>query len=213
MTGPKLAMIVGGVAVVAAGATAFNASERDDGDAAGHATASQEDARSAPSGSASRARVRGCAGRIEGSVEPPNRDATVIGPVRFADLARSYRYSSRHPRTPLKAVAVVRPGSRVTLVVPDEQRSWLKVGYNSPRGAEAPLQACRHFRSRRAQQRECRWGTQLACRSAPTLFSGGFGVRFDQAPERGRCAELIVRVRGEGRQRREYLFKPRRPCK
>jgi hypothetical protein len=206
----KPAMIVGAVAVVVVGATALIASEPSDTDRAPRGVAEAKEPAAAES--PPRARVRGCAARIEGSVEGPNRDATVIGPVRFPDLAASYRYSSAHPRTPFKAVAVLRPGSRVRLVIPEEQRSWLSIGFNSVKPGEAALQACRHFRSERARRRECRWGRQTACRSGPTQFSGGFRIRFAQAPERGRCAELIVRVRGEERQRRKYLFKPLPRC-
>jgi hypothetical protein len=210
MAGRKLAMIAGAAAVVVVGGTALIASESSDTERAPRGVAEAKEPAAAES--ASRARVRGCYGRIEGSVEGPNRDATVIGPVRFPDLAANYRTVSAHPRIPFKAIAVLRPGSSVRLVVPEEQRSWLSIGYNVVKPGVAALQACRHFRSRRAQRRECRWGAQTACRSGPTLFSGGFGIRFAQAPERGRCAELIVRVRGEERQRRKYLFKPRPRC-
>src|ERR687895_774528 len=128
MAGRKLGLIVGAVAVVVVGATALIASEPSDTERASRGVAEAKEPVAA--GSQSRARVRGCYERIEGSVEGPNRDATVIGPVRFPDLAANYRYVSEHPRAPFRAIAVLRPGSRVRLIVPEEQRSWLDIGFN-----------------------------------------------------------------------------------
>lgn len=155
-----------------------------------------------------RAAIWGCDKRIGAVVEPPGHGDTTIGPVAFKDLPQSYRYSSRHPRTPIKAVAVLRPGARVTLAIPLRQRDWLSMGYGAGRSGKVSLQACRHFRSRRARRSECGNWDHTACISGPTLFSGGFGVRFRQAPRRGRCAELIAWVKGEDQPLRRYLFDP-----
>jgi hypothetical protein len=107
----------------------------------------------------------------------------------------------------MKSVAVLRPGARVTLVIPRTQRRWSRLGYGARSGV-ITLQACRHLKSREARRRE-RGSREAACATDPTLFAGGFGVDFDHAPKRGRCAELIVWVQGMKRPLRERLFAPR----
>jgi hypothetical protein len=170
--------------------------------------------RSAPEGDTSQAEgspadlVEGCKDRIEATLDPPDQKDTVIGPVAFTELPDAYRYVRRHRGEPLKAVAILRAGADVRLVVPRSQRAWLKVGYGARRG-RTRLQACRHRASRQAREKECGWAPFRACTRGPTLFSGGFAVAFDRAPHDGECAELIVRVRGSGRPLRKYLFDPR----
>src|ERR671921_1497381 len=91
------------------------------------------------------------------------------------------------------------------------RRSWLKLVYDFPgfKGTRvARLQACRRFKTVAAQRRECRWRPLLACRWRYTQFNGGFGVDFVNAPKRGLCAELVVRVRGRAEPLRRYLFHP-----
>jgi hypothetical protein len=149
--------------------------------------------------------VRGCDQRIDGYVTQPGSEDTVVGPVAFKELPGAYRWSVRHPKVPIKSVAVLRPGARVTLVVPPAQRPWLKLGYGG-KSAAVTLQACRHSRSRAARRRDCGLLGGTACSTGPTLFPGGFGVDFRQAPQRGRCAELIVWVEGEKDPRRQPLF-------
>jgi hypothetical protein len=155
------------------------------------------------------ATVRGCDSRIDGYVPPPEPHDTVIGPVAFKELPGSYRWSLRHPKVPIKSVAVLRAGSRVTLVVPRAQRGWLRLGYGAKAGA-VTLRACRHLSSRKARRSECGLLDLTPCTTGPTLFAGGFAVAFDRAPKRGRCAELIVWVAGEDRPYRETLFAPSR---
>jgi hypothetical protein len=46
-----------------------------------------------------------------------------------------------------------------------------------------------------------------ACRSGPTFFSGGFEIDYAKAPQQGRCAELIVWVRGEQEPHRVRLLR------
>jgi hypothetical protein len=111
----------------------------------------------------------------------------------------------------MKSIGVLRAGARVTLVVPRKQRRWLKAIYDYPdlKGAHAvTLQACNRLNSPRARRRECGWRPDLACRWRYTQFSGGFGLDFANAPRRGVCAELIIRVKGEPHPLRELLFDP-----
>lgn len=163
---------------------------------------------SSAQGDPPRVAARGCDQRIEGSVPAPGKRDTRIGPIAFSRLPGVYRYASRHPKTPMKSIAIVRAGARVRLTVPRGQRTWLRVGYGASKSPKIILQACRHFRSRQARENECRWGAQTACANGPTLFSGGFSVDFRRAPRRGLCAELIIRVRGREKSLRKHLFKP-----
>jgi hypothetical protein len=92
---------------------------------------------------------------------------------------------------PVKGIAVVRAGVRVTLVVPREQRRWMLLDYRPPHGN--PTGSI----------------TLQACQSRTTQFGGGFLVGFHRAPDRARCAELIVRVAGSDAEIRKRLFAPR----
>jgi hypothetical protein len=166
-------------------------------------------------------KVRGCRERAEGGKIVPDRTVdTVIGPMAFIRLPSTYRsYASRpdsalkpYPRVgmPLmKSIGVLRAGARVTLVVPRRQRRWMKLVYDFPSfkgGAAITLQSCRRLASRTARHRECGWRPDLACRWRYTQFNGGIGLDFANAPQRGLCAELIVRVRGRKEPLRELLF-------
>ena len=162
---------------------------------------------------APRAPVRNCESRIDGG--PPRRDDdTIIGPLRFNmqdyGSLRTWREMVRTDQW-LKSPARVRAGAEVTLVVPPHQRPWMRLAYAHRRGGTAAvtLRACQHRRSRAARRRECVWAEGLvgprgsirgdctACRSGPTFFSGGFEIDYDDAPQEGRCAGLIVWVEGE----------------
>jgi hypothetical protein len=162
--------------------------------------------KSSPEDDALDRRVWGCAERIDGFVEPPDREDTIIGPIAFTELPESYRWSVRHPKVPMKSVAVLESGARVTLAVPGSQRRWLSMGYGAGRSGRVTLQACTRADARHAGPRGC----ETPCSGGPTLFAGGFGVRFRRAPLRGLCAKLIVRVEGGRRAYRGYLFDPPR---
>jgi hypothetical protein len=170
-----------------------------------------------------RAGVRGCASRISGGSRRRDDD-TIIGPLRFNVAAYSPLHAWRRlvrNRQWMKSVARVRAGGQVTLEVPPEQRSWMRLRYAHRRGGAAAvtLRACRHSRSRAAQRRECEWaegvvgppgsvrGDYTACRSGPTFFSGGFDIEYGEAPLQGRCAELIVWVKGEQKPHRVRLLR------
>jgi hypothetical protein len=170
--------------------------------------------------------VRGCRLRAEGRPLTPDREEdTIIGPVTFTGFPAIHRgYASRpgtwrdSGMTGVRSIALVRAGAQVTLVVPSEQRRWMRLlfwpGFRR-RVEPLALEACRSLKSRRAQRRECGWGgrppwnpSNWACRLRYTQFSGGFGLDFENAPKRGLCAELIVRAKGERMPLREFLFDP-----
>jgi hypothetical protein len=175
------------------------------------------------SSASARAEVRGCRDRVEGGKIVPDRSVdTVISPMAFIRLPGTYRtFASRsdselkpYPRVGMpmmKSIGVLRAGARVTLVVPRRQRRWMKLVYDFPgfRGTPAiTLQACRRLASRTARRRECGWRPDLACRWRYTQFNGGIGLDFANVPQRGICAELIVRVKGKREPLRELLFDP-----
>jgi hypothetical protein len=169
-----------------------------------------------------RAVVRGCASRIGGGIERRDDD-TIIGPLRFNmrgySPLRAWRRVVREGQW-LKSVARLRAGTQVTLVVPAEQRPWMRLRYaHRPGGSAAvTLRACRHRSSLAARRRECVWAEGVvgppgsvrddytACRTGPTSFSGGFDIDYDKAPQQGRCAELIVWVQDEQKPRRVRLL-------
>jgi hypothetical protein len=170
-----------------------------------------------------RALVRGCASRIDG--RPPRRKSdTVIGPLRFNmqgySPLRAWRRLVRDGQW-LKSPARLRPGARVTLAVPPEQRSWMRLAYAHRRGGAAAvtLRACRHLPSQAARRRECVWAEGVvgppgsirrdytACRTGSTVFSGGFEIDYGEAPRQGRCAELLVWVQGGEEPRRVRLLR------
>ena len=174
-----------------------------------------------------RAQVRGCVSRISGGVVRQDGD-TIIGPLRFNMQSYSPRREWRRQVRSgqwLKSPARVRAGAQVTLVVPPEQRTWMRLRYAHGRDgvAAVTLRACRHRRSRAAQRRECRWAEGVAgppgsvrsdytaCRSGPTFFSGGFEIDYAKAPQEGRCAELIVWVKGQQEPHRVRLVPPAEP--
>ena len=209
ITACTLVVLVGGVAIV----TAVDRDER------GASTAPEGGqpllagfAEPAHAGAAPRAVVRGCASRISGDSSRRDGD-TVIGPLRFNmqpySPLREWRRLVRDGQW-MKSVARVRAGGQVTLVVPPEQRPWMRLAYAQRRGGKAAvtLRACRHRRSRAARRRECVWagGDYTACRSGPTFFSGGFEIDYAEAPQQGRCAELIVWVKGEQEPHRVRLL-------
>jgi hypothetical protein len=169
-----------------------------------------------------RAVVRGCAARISGGSKRRDDD-TIVGPLRFNMQSysplRAWRQQVRSDQW-LKSPARLRAGAQVTLVVPPEQRGWMRLAYAQRRGAAAvTLRACRHRRSLTARRRECVWAEGVvgspgsvredytACRSGPTFFSGGFEIDYDEAPEQGRCAELLVWVKGEQQPHRVRLLR------
>jgi hypothetical protein len=158
-----------------------------------------------------RDRITGAMTIVNGVTRPfrfrfrPRHD-TRIGPVAFtgaADYAGSWDELVREDQW-LKTPVLVRRGARVRLEVPAEQRSWMRPHIASAGEAEGvvDLRGCR----RPATRRECGPGPRETCRSAWTPFSGGFEIDFANAPQQGRCAELIVRSGGKAR--RERLYRP-----
>jgi hypothetical protein len=170
-----------------------------------------------------RAEVRGCAARIDGGSKRLDGD-TIIGPLRFNmqpyGPLRAWRRQVRDGQW-LKSPARLRAGGQVTLVVPPEQRPWMRLVYAHRHGGAAAvtLRACRHRSSHAARRHECVWAEGVvgsagsvrddytACRSGPTFFSGGFEIDYDEAPHQGRCAELIIWVKGEREPHRIRLLR------
>jgi hypothetical protein len=117
--------------------------------------------------------VRDCASRIDGG-SPRREGDTIIGPLRFnmQDYSplRAWREVVRSDQW-LKSPARVRAGAEVTLVVPPEERPWMRLAYaHRRRGTIAvTLRACRHRRSRAARRRECVWaeGSWATRRAGP----------------------------------------------
>ena len=187
--------------IIAAGTTVAVLLAADDGGEDG----SPRPAQAARSNPFLRGGVRYCWQRVEGGrITPrPRRDA-MIGPVAFSHLRDNYRTTLKSGRAgydyppglnahPIKSVLLVRAGARVTLIVPRSQRRWMRLfyGLRGRRGEHAiTLHACRRFRSPSAQRRECSWSPHTACRWRNTQFAGGVYVDFDNAPRRGRCAEV-----------------------
>jgi hypothetical protein len=133
--------------------------------------------------------------------------------LRSKDLPTKQRLSPGLREFPFKLLALVESGVRATLVVPGPQRPWMQLFYSQRADGGQhviSLQACRRFDSPEARARECGWmgGPRVACAWINTQFNGGVYIDFDNAPRAGRCAELIVRVRG-GKHFREHLFRPR----
>jgi hypothetical protein len=129
-----------------------------------------------------------------------------VGAIAFHDLksARSQAaWTSYVARDQwIKSVALVRPGARVTLTVPADQRAWMRLKYGGR--YEVTLVGCRRFKRAGARRRECGHVT-ATCRRGPTPFSGGFDIDFATAPQQGRCAELVVSTPGH-EPRRVRLF-------
>ena len=107
-------------------------------------------------------RVRGCRDRIEaGRLHADPAEDAIIGPLAFSGLAANYRQlldSWKRTRglpaappgfdaPPIKSVALLSAGVRVTLVVPREQRRWMQLLYDPRdvwrRDHAIALQACR----------------------------------------------------------------------
>jgi hypothetical protein len=218
ITACTLVVVVGGVAIAAEGDErgASSPPERGQPLMAGFA-ASGPTAGSKPP----RAVVRGCEDRIGAGGPWQGRGGdTIIGPLRFNmqgySPMRAWRQMVRAGQW-LKSVARLRAGGQVTLVVPPEQRSWMRLAYahHHRRGgvAAVTLRACRHRRSLEARRKECVWADgaserdYASCRTGPTRFSGGFEIDYAEAPEQGRCAELIVWVKGEQEPHRVRLLR------
>ncbi len=141
-----------------------------------------------------------------------------LGPVAFSGLdsiRRLEEWNSYVTRNQwIKSIALMRPGARVTLTVPEEQRPWMRLEYGH--GLEDPLHqvtlvGCRRVTGARARRRECGTGRSTTCQRDRTPFSGGFTIDYAVAPAQGRCAELLI---AEPRKatRRVHLFADSSEC-
>jgi hypothetical protein len=164
----------------------------------------------------------GCVDRVESEPIVPDRARdTVIGPVAFYRLPALFDPEAQSragggPRfVPVKALALVNSGKRVTMLVPRRQRQWMRLfylGHSAFAGGSGhsavTLEACERVRSHRAQRRECRWKPYRACRSDTTQFAGEIALDYNSAPRQGRCAMLVVRVEGRHKPLRRRVFRP-----
>jgi hypothetical protein len=166
--------------------------------------------------------VLNCQERVEGGrIAPQPGRNTVIGRLAFATLPDFYNPDSpsrvQDPPAglnapPIKGLALVPAGSSLTLAVPHHQRSWMLLFYEKSAGSGGEgrhaitLRACRHFKSRRAQRRECAWEPSITCRSPYTQFAGEIYIDYERAPRQGACADLLVWVEGDQRPHRGQLF-------
>jgi hypothetical protein len=164
-----------------------------------------------------RDRITGAFTQVGDKVTPfrfrfqPRHD-TRFGPLSLsgaADYGRPGAWESlvREDSWP-KTIALVRRGRTVTLEVPREQRSWMRLEYahTAPAAHAVTLRGCRRRASRAAQRRECGPGSRATCTTGPTPFGGGFTIDYARAPRQGRCAELIVWVRGRAEPLRRGIF-------
>ena len=147
--------------------------------------------------------VRGCAGRLTGTrpAADPRRDS-VLGPVTFLEAPGTYRtnYRGRAYVTPdflpglnahpMDVLALVEAGEQARIVVPRNQRRWMRLFYSEADENGQPAI------------------TLEACARSTTAFEGGLYVDFDRAPQGGRCAELEVQVPGETTTYRAQVFGP-----
>ena len=127
--------------------------------------------------------------RVEDSFAIDRRQDLVAGPLGLTGLrrlrARDWAWLAARDQW-LKSPMVLRPGRRVTLVVPRAQRSWMRIVHG---GARLTLRACPR-------------GGPSSGSSGNTAWSGGFEIDYAKAPRQGRCARIHVRVDGRTLRRR-----------
>jgi hypothetical protein len=164
--------------------------------------------------------MRGCVERVEGGVVRTRTPKdTVVGPIGWLNLPRNFDPDQQKRGrkygfaiTPMKALAIVRAGGAVTVSVPRDQRPWMWLDYgsDSANDFEFLFRPCPRRRTEAEQREACAWEPFTACRSGLTQFNGLIAVDYEDAPNRGRCARLLVRVEGESEVRRTYAFGPPR---
>jgi hypothetical protein len=197
----------GSVAVVIAlGATVLlPACGSDGGSKSTNGTASS--AASLPSAPLRTCRERGGAGRI---TPDPRRDR-IIGPVALYRFYENYDASRNTPpvrgrNASISFLALVEAGSKVTLVVPKSQRSFMKLEFwRAGERYSVALQACRRV-PRSKWRRECGSPPYTACDWINTPFDGGLDIHFLIAKGKECSARLEVWVDGEEKPLRELLL-------
>jgi hypothetical protein len=162
-----------------------------------------------------------CGERVESRpIRPRQPRDTVIGPLAFYRLPENFEPAAQRrgapeglAAPPIKALAVVRAGWTVTVSVPPNQREWMRLFYErSAHGGgdgsySVSFRSCPRVVSQAAGRRACGEMT-TACRSGSTQFAGEIYVDYAAAPGRGKCGQAFVRVWGEGRRLRGFLFHP-----
>ena len=150
---------------------------------------------------------RGGAGRITPN---PERDR-IIGPVALYRFYENYD-AARNTRpvggrnASISFLALVESGSKVTLVVPKSQRTFMKLAFwRAGEKYSIALQACRRV-PRSMWKSECGSPPFTACDWINTAFDGGFDIRFLRARGRECSARLEVWVEGRKEPLRELLL-------
>ncbi len=164
---------------------------------------------------------RDCDQRVESRpIRPRVSRDTVIGPLAFYRLPENFEPGAQRQGAPegldappIKALAAVRAERTVTIAVPPNERPSVRLFYErSAYGGgdgsySATFRSCPRVASLADQRRACGEIT-TACRSGSTQFAGEIYVDYAAAPGQGRCAQAFVRVWGEGRRLRGFLFHP-----
>ena len=134
--------------------------------------------------------------RVADRFEIDRRRDRVFGPLAFSGLRVYLKDWDRMVEQDqwIKSIAVMRPGRRVTVVVPRSQRSWMKLTWGN--GYAATFKSCRR-------------GEGESGASGNTAWSGGFEFDYAKAPKQGRCAK--IRLRYDGRTRTRRLLGPNVP--
>lgn len=135
--------------------------------------------------------------RVEDRFEIDRRRDVTAGPLAYRGLRSITRaewdsYVARDQW--LKSPPVLRPGRTVTVEVPRSQRAWMKIVHG---GSRLTLRSC------------TRGGSGS---SGNTAWSGGFEIDYANAPQQGRCARLIIRVRGRAEPIRRRLVPKAGSC-
>lgn len=137
--------------------------------------------------------IRDCRTAVYGRLPPTARDHLVaVGPLAVL-VVGGERRGAVEPPGPVKALALVRTGETVTVVVPEDERRRLSLLYDFRAGPKRPLRLADGASSVRFSA--CTPSEELASgRPYPdpkeTQFNGGFFVRV------AHCAALEVWVDG-----------------
>ena len=134
--------------------------------------------------------------RIEERFDIDRRSDRVFGPLAFSGLRDYVKQWDRMVEQDqwIKSIAVMRPGRRVTVIVPRRQRGWMKLTWGN--GYAATFKSCKR-------------GEGESGPSGNTAWSGGFEFDYAKAPKQGRCAK--IRLRYDGRTRTRRLLGPNVP--
>jgi hypothetical protein len=142
--------------------------------------------------------VLDCRDRVESEpIRPRASRDTVVGPIAFYRLAarfdpRSERGPGGLKAPPMKALAIVQAGREVTVTVPEDQRSWMRLFYDGSAYGGAAGSHSVTFKS--------------CPRASTTQFAGEIYIDYSAAPREGACARIAVEEEGRARKVVTRLF-------